>query len=295
MDDFKGEAVPHLQLAEGAGRPGGKRVGVIGTGATGIQVIGEIADKVGELTVFQRRPNWCAPLNNAPDLRGGDGRHPGPLRRDLRHVPRTPGGFVHEPDRRGFWRSPARSGWRCGTGCTTSPGSASGCQLPRDLHGRGGQRRVLRVHRRPHPPAGERPGRRREADPEGPRLRRAAGAAGDPLLRGLQPRQRPSGRPAARRPIERITRPGIQHHRRTSTSSTSSSTPPASTRSPAPTTASTSGASTASGCATSGRTGPPPISGMMIDGFPNLIMSPARKAAPRPPTSRAASRPASTG
>ena len=30
----------------------GKRVGVIGTGATGIQVIAEIADKVGELTVF---------------------------------------------------------------------------------------------------------------------------------------------------------------------------------------------------------------------------------------------------
>ena len=43
----------------------GKRVGVVGTGATGVQVIGEIADKVGDLTVFQRRPNWCAPLHNA--------------------------------------------------------------------------------------------------------------------------------------------------------------------------------------------------------------------------------------
>ena len=39
---------------------------MIGTGATAIQVIGEIADKVGELTVFQRRPNWSAPLNNSP-------------------------------------------------------------------------------------------------------------------------------------------------------------------------------------------------------------------------------------
>ena len=38
---------------------------MIGTGATGIQLIGEIADKVGELTVFQRRPNWSAPLNNS--------------------------------------------------------------------------------------------------------------------------------------------------------------------------------------------------------------------------------------
>ena len=44
----------------------GKRVAVIGTGATGIQVIGEIADKVGELTVFQRRPNWSARSTTAP-------------------------------------------------------------------------------------------------------------------------------------------------------------------------------------------------------------------------------------
>ncbi len=54
----------------------GKKVAVIGTGATGIQLIGEIADKVGELTVFQRRPNWSAPLNNSCDLGRRDGRHP---------------------------------------------------------------------------------------------------------------------------------------------------------------------------------------------------------------------------
>ena len=50
----------------------GQRVGVIGTGATGVQLIAEIADKVGSLTVFQRRPNWCAPLHNGhflPDER----------------------------------------------------------------------------------------------------------------------------------------------------------------------------------------------------------------------------------
>jgi len=28
-------------------------------------VIAEIADKVGHLTVFQRRANWAAPLNNS--------------------------------------------------------------------------------------------------------------------------------------------------------------------------------------------------------------------------------------
>ena len=43
------------------------------------------------------------------------------------------------------------------------------------------------------------PVRRREADPQGPRLRRAAGPAGDPLLRGLQPGQRPPRRTCRRR------------------------------------------------------------------------------------------------
>src|SRR5580698_7973985 len=42
----------------------GKRVAVIGTGATGVQTIQTIAGSVGRLTVFQRTPNWCAPLHN---------------------------------------------------------------------------------------------------------------------------------------------------------------------------------------------------------------------------------------
>jgi cation diffusion facilitator CzcD-associated flavoprotein CzcO len=42
----------------------GKRVAVIGTGATGVQTIQTIASQVGHLTVFQRTPNWCAPLHN---------------------------------------------------------------------------------------------------------------------------------------------------------------------------------------------------------------------------------------
>ena len=43
----------------------GKRVGIIGTGATAIQTIQTIAKDVGHLTVFQRTPNWAAPLNNS--------------------------------------------------------------------------------------------------------------------------------------------------------------------------------------------------------------------------------------
>lgn len=42
----------------------GKRVGVIGTGATGIQVIQTIAPTVGHLTVFQRTANYAIPMRN---------------------------------------------------------------------------------------------------------------------------------------------------------------------------------------------------------------------------------------
>jgi len=42
----------------------GKRVGVVGIGATGIQVIQTIADKVGELKVFIRTPQYVLPMKN---------------------------------------------------------------------------------------------------------------------------------------------------------------------------------------------------------------------------------------
>jgi cation diffusion facilitator CzcD-associated flavoprotein CzcO len=44
----------------------GKRVAVIGTGATGIQVISEVAKSAAQLTVFQRSANWTVPLRNRP-------------------------------------------------------------------------------------------------------------------------------------------------------------------------------------------------------------------------------------
>jgi acetone monooxygenase len=42
----------------------GKRVAVIGTGATGIQVIQTIADQVAQMTVFQRTANYTIPMRN---------------------------------------------------------------------------------------------------------------------------------------------------------------------------------------------------------------------------------------
>ena len=43
----------------------GKRVAVIGTGATGVQAIPEIAKQASQLYVFQRTPNYDIPARNA--------------------------------------------------------------------------------------------------------------------------------------------------------------------------------------------------------------------------------------
>ena len=103
VDSFEGRAFhsflwPHepLDLT-------GKRVAVIGTGATAIQLIPEVAKEAESLTVFQRRPNWAAPLNNAPiseaEMTGIRARYD----EIFATCARTPGGFEHEPDRRGFY------------------------------------------------------------------------------------------------------------------------------------------------------------------------------------------------
>ena len=103
MENFKGRSFhpfdwPHepLDLT-------GKRVAVIGTGATAIQLIPEVAKVASSLTVFQRRPNWAAPLNNAPISDAEMAAIRARYDEIFATCARTPGGFEHEPDRRGFY------------------------------------------------------------------------------------------------------------------------------------------------------------------------------------------------
>ncbi|MBV9413003.1 MAG: NAD(P)/FAD-dependent oxidoreductase, partial [Acidimicrobiia bacterium] len=44
----------------------GKRVAVVGTGSSGVQLIPVVAGSAATLTVYQRTPHWCTPLNNRP-------------------------------------------------------------------------------------------------------------------------------------------------------------------------------------------------------------------------------------
>jgi cation diffusion facilitator CzcD-associated flavoprotein CzcO len=75
----------------------GKRVGVIGTGATGVQLIPEIAKTAQELFVFQRSPNWCTPLRNSPLSKEEMEEIRGTRKELLAHVKTTPFGFIYSP------------------------------------------------------------------------------------------------------------------------------------------------------------------------------------------------------
>ena len=74
----------------------GKRVAVVGTSSSGVQVVPTIAEEVASVEVFQRSANWCTPLNNRPitpeeqaELRAGF--------EDLRQVLNTSVHGFHHP------------------------------------------------------------------------------------------------------------------------------------------------------------------------------------------------------
>jgi cation diffusion facilitator CzcD-associated flavoprotein CzcO len=78
----------------------GQRVGIIGTGATAIQAIPEIAKQAKQLTIFQRRPNWAAPLHNARISKEEMEQIKSRYDEIYAHCATTPMWFIHQADRR---------------------------------------------------------------------------------------------------------------------------------------------------------------------------------------------------
>ncbi|MBX9606164.1 MAG: NAD(P)/FAD-dependent oxidoreductase [Gammaproteobacteria bacterium] len=66
LDSFAGVSTHTARWPKAGIELRGKRVGVIGSGATAVQVIQTIAPEVGHLSVFQHSPNWCTALRNRP-------------------------------------------------------------------------------------------------------------------------------------------------------------------------------------------------------------------------------------
>ncbi|MGK2880640.1 MAG: flavin-containing monooxygenase [Mycobacterium sp.] len=93
LADFAGDWHHTALWPQGGVELAGKRIGVIGTGATGVQVVQECAARAAHLTVFQRTPNMALPMRQ----RKLDGQSKAALRvdRDAQYAKRaeTFGGF----------------------------------------------------------------------------------------------------------------------------------------------------------------------------------------------------------
>ena len=64
LERFKGKVYHTSRFPHDGVDFTGKRVGVVGTGATAVQAIPEIAQQAKQLTVFQRTANYCVPARN---------------------------------------------------------------------------------------------------------------------------------------------------------------------------------------------------------------------------------------
>ncbi len=100
-ESFKGEAFHTARWPKQPVDFAGKRVAVIGTGATGVQTIQTIASEVGHLTVFQRTPNWCAPLHNGKIDAATQAKIKAGYPEMFARCQETFACFIHTPDPRG--------------------------------------------------------------------------------------------------------------------------------------------------------------------------------------------------
>ena len=100
LDSFKGDWCHTGRWPAEGMELAGKRAGVIGTGATGVQLITEIAKEVGHLTVFQRTANYCAPLRNRPIDPETQRKIKANYPEIFKKCNETAGSFVHDFDRR---------------------------------------------------------------------------------------------------------------------------------------------------------------------------------------------------
>ncbi|TDH59458.1 NAD(P)/FAD-dependent oxidoreductase [Dankookia rubra] len=101
MDSFRGLSFHTARWPHEPVDFAGKRVAVIGTGATGVQTIQEVAKTAGHLTVFQRTPNWCAPLHNRKITEEEQARIKADYPTIFQRCQETFSCFLHTPDPRG--------------------------------------------------------------------------------------------------------------------------------------------------------------------------------------------------
>ena len=100
IDSFQGDWCHTARWPEEGMDLTGKRVGVVGTGATAIQLIPKIAEEVAHLTVFQRTPNYAAPLRNSEIDPETQQQIKASYPELFAKLKETSGGFIHDVDPR---------------------------------------------------------------------------------------------------------------------------------------------------------------------------------------------------
>jgi cation diffusion facilitator CzcD-associated flavoprotein CzcO len=100
VESFEGESFHTSRWPHEPVDFAGKRVGVIGTGSTGVQVIPEVARECAHLTVFQRTPNYCVPLRNSPIDEEWQREIKANYHEVFERCRNNIGGFIHDPDPR---------------------------------------------------------------------------------------------------------------------------------------------------------------------------------------------------
>ena len=111
VEDFNGLSLHSARWPKEPVDFTGKRVGIIGTGPTAVQIIQSIAPECGQLTVFQRTANWCTPLRNRPITEAEQKELKEQAHEIFALCKRTWAGFIHEPDERDAMDVPKEERW----------------------------------------------------------------------------------------------------------------------------------------------------------------------------------------
>src|SRR4051794_3907261 len=106
IDSFKGESYHTSRWPKEKVDFTGKRVACIGTGATAVQLIPIVAKEAGHLTVFQRTPNYCAPLRNGLVSEETQNRWKANYSQLHKRIRETPAGFMYDFDPRNTFDVP---------------------------------------------------------------------------------------------------------------------------------------------------------------------------------------------
>ncbi len=110
-DDFAGLAHHTGHWPKAGVDFAGRRVAVIGTGCSGVQVAPIIAEDAASVVVYQRSPSWCVPLNNHPI----DSEQQAYLKANYESIrsqlEASQGGFLHQPHNRATFEDTKEERW----------------------------------------------------------------------------------------------------------------------------------------------------------------------------------------